>query len=321
MSETAALDAQVLLAHVLAKPRSWILAHPAALLDEYQLARYESLTSRLEFGEPLPYIIGHWEFYGLDFTLSPAVLIPASRDGNAGRACPALARGASGPAPILDVGTGSGCIAVSLALNCPDARILASDISLEALLVARQNVLRHAVSDRVQLLQCDLLPPTSPPFDLLCANLPYIPAEDMPRLSVAAHEPGLALDGGVEGMILDQQVPGTRSICPGFRRFHTAGNRSLPGFTGHRISSDRFPSSQGAVAPRPGGSGPSGDDSNPMKSWCVSHSTVLCFRRCSGTFDNGVIIGFVVRPGTEKHRLVEFERISEKKVPIKRDLA
>ncbi len=159
---------------------SWILAHPAALLDEYQLERYETLTRRLESGEPLPYIIGHWEFYGLDFTLSPAVLIP--RPETEMLVEHALHWLVEHPArrSILDVGTGSGCIAVSLALNCPDARILASDISLEALLVARQNVLRHGVSDRVQLLQCDLLPPTSLPFDLLCANLPYIPAADIP---------------------------------------------------------------------------------------------------------------------------------------------
>jgi len=201
VSESADLDAQVLLAHVLAKPRSWILAHPDALLDEYQLERYETLTRRLESGEPLPHIIGHWEFYGLDFTLSPAVLIP--RPETEMLVEHALHWLVEHPArrSILDVGTGSGCIAVSLALNCPDARILASDISLEALQVARQNVLRHAVSDRVQLLQCDLLPPTSLPFDLLCANLPYIPAANMPQLSVAAHEPLLALDGGVEGVI------------------------------------------------------------------------------------------------------------------------
>jgi len=201
VSESAALDAQVLLAHVLAKPRSWILAHPEALLDEYLLAQVESLTRRLESGEPLPYIIGHWEFYGLDFTLSPAVLIP--RPETELLVEHALHWLVEHPARrrILDVGTGSGCIAVSIAVNCPDARILATDISLEALLVARQNVLRHAVSHRVQLLQCDLLPPTSPPFDLLCANLPYVPAADLPQLSVAAHEPPLALDGGVDGVI------------------------------------------------------------------------------------------------------------------------
>ena len=201
VSETAALDAQVLLAHVLARPRSWILAHPDALLDENQLEHYECLTNRLESGEPLPYIIGHWEFYSLDFILNPAVLIP--RPETEMLVEHALHWLEQHPArrQILDVGTGSGCIAVSLGVSCPDARVLASDISPEALVVARQNVLRHGVSDRVQLLQCDLIPPTSRPFDLVCANLPYIPAEDLLRLSVAAHEPRLALDGGVEGVI------------------------------------------------------------------------------------------------------------------------
>ena len=102
---------------------------------------------------------------------------------------------------ILEVGTGSGCIAVSLAVNCPDARVLASDISPEALIVARQNLLHHGISFRVHLLQCDLIPPASRPFDLICANLPYIPAENLHRLSVAAREPRLALDGGAEGVI------------------------------------------------------------------------------------------------------------------------
>lgn len=201
MSETAALDSQVLLAHVLEKPRSWILAHPDALLDENQLEHSESLTRRLVSGEPLPYVIGYWEFYGLDFTLSPAVLIP--RPETELLVEHALHWLLAHPVRrhVLDAGTGSGCIAVSLALNCVDARILASDISLEALLVTRQNIMRHAVSDRVQLLQCDLVPPISPPFDLLCANLPYIPAADLPRLSVAAHEPPLALNGGVLGVV------------------------------------------------------------------------------------------------------------------------
>ncbi len=141
---------------------SWPTLKPCWMT--YQLERYESLTRRLEFGVPLPYIIGHWEFYGLDFTLSPAVLIP--RPETELLVEHALHWLVEHPVRrrILDVGTGSGCIAVSLAVNCPDARILASDISLEALLVARQNVLRHGVSDRVQLLQCDLLSPNFTSF-------------------------------------------------------------------------------------------------------------------------------------------------------------
>jgi release factor glutamine methyltransferase len=115
VSETGALDAQVLLAYVLAQPRSWILAHPDAQLDKNQLAHVESLISRLESGEPLPYIIGHWEFYSLDFILTPAVLIP--RPETEMLVEHALHWLVEHPArrDILDVGTGSGCIAVALA--------------------------------------------------------------------------------------------------------------------------------------------------------------------------------------------------------------
>lgn len=195
------LDASLLLAHVLAKPRSWILAHPEAMLDAGQERQLERLARRLQAGEPLPYIIGHWEFYGLDFLLTPAVLIPRPETELLVEQALAWLARHPGRERLLEVGTGSGCIAVSLALNCPRAMILASDISAPALSVARQNVARHGVADRVHLLNCDLIPAVARPFDLLCANLPYIPAETLPSLPVARHEPRLALDGGPGGLL------------------------------------------------------------------------------------------------------------------------
>jgi release factor glutamine methyltransferase len=120
------------------------------------------------------------------------------------------------------VGTGSGCIAVSLAVHTPSLRIIATDRSLPALLVAQQNVRRHAVMERIDLIQCDLLSPfpLSPNplfFDLICANLPYIPSNSLPGLAVARREPLLALDGGVDGLEtigdLLQQAPAR--LAPG----------------------------------------------------------------------------------------------------------
>lgn len=202
MSETASLDAEVLLAHVLARSRSWILAHPEYLLDEIQVRQIEHLVERLLSGEPLPYILGHWEFYGLDFILSPAVLIPRPETELLVENALGWLKLHSNRRLVLDVGTGSGCIAVSLAVNCPDVKIVASDISWEALLIARDNLERHCVNGKVHLLQSDLIPPTPQPFDLLCANLPYIPADDLPYLPVASYEPALALNGGLLGTSL-----------------------------------------------------------------------------------------------------------------------
>ncbi len=205
-SETPALDAQVLLAHALDKSRSWLLAHPEAQLSTNQLEKFEHLLAQLENGQPLPHVLGCWEFYGLEFELTPAVLIPRPETEllvdkalewlHASPLCP----GEGGPY-VLDVGTGSGCIAVSLAVQCPGLHVTASDISFDALQVAWRNAQKHAVAERVRLVQADLLSSLKPGFGLICANLPYIPHNRLLSLAVYGREPALALDGGEDGLV------------------------------------------------------------------------------------------------------------------------
>ena len=202
VSETAALDAQVLLAHYLGKPRSWILAHPEARLNPAQSELVTTAAARMLHGEPLPYIIGHWEFYGLDFQLSPAVLIPRPEtELLVERGIKWLHQHPS-RRQVVDVGTGSGCIGIALAHNIPDLHILLTDISPDALDIARLNARKYGLQDGVELIQSDLLDGFAGPFDLVCANLPYIPTQVLKTLPVARSEPHLAIDGGDSGIDL-----------------------------------------------------------------------------------------------------------------------
>ncbi len=205
-AEQPSLEAQALLAHVLSKPKSWLLAHPDYDLSPDQFERLQDLLRRRCAGEPLPYLLGHWEFYGLDFIVTPQVLIP--RPETELLVEEALRWIGQNPRPLrgVDVGTGSGCIAVSLAKHSPNLHLTAVDISLPALRVARQNVARHGVSGRVSLFQSDLLAASSGPFDLVCANLPYIPSAKLAGLDVARREPALALDGGPDGLRLIERL-------------------------------------------------------------------------------------------------------------------
>lgn len=205
-SETAALDAQVLLAHLLGKPKAWVIAHPEMSLTPTQSSDLEKALARLEQGEPLPYVLGHWEFYGLDFWVSPAVLIPRPETELLVERAIAWLRQQPQRRLAVDVGTGTGCIAVSLAAHLPGLHLLACDISPEALGVAQKNIHRHGLQDRVICVQTDLLPPASQPFDLICANLPYIPRPTLPSLRVARWEPNLALDGGPDGLALVRRL-------------------------------------------------------------------------------------------------------------------
>ncbi len=206
----------MLLAHVLDKPRAWILAHPEASLTSEQQQRLEQATERLQSGEPLPYILGHWEFFGLDFIVAPAVLIP--RPETELLVEHALDWLRSHPAARLaaDIGTGSGCIAIGLAAHCPHLHVLATDLSTSALEIARQNALKHSLAERIDLIQADLIDPSiveRSRVDLIVANLPYIPTETLPKLAVYQKEPTLALDGGVDGLDLVRRLLKQAPAC------------------------------------------------------------------------------------------------------------
>lgn len=209
-SDSPSLDAQVLLAHILNKTRAWVMAHPEASLNARQEESLHNALCRLVQGEPLPYILGHWEFYGLDFIVSPAVLIPRPETELLVDYASGWLKAKQIRRLAADIGTGSGCIAVALAAYIPDLKLVAADISAAALDIARQNIARHNLTDRILPVQIDLiqgiLPPTHKRFDLICANLPYIPQEKLDALKSLRWEPEMALSGGITGTELIQRM-------------------------------------------------------------------------------------------------------------------
>lgn len=214
--EDTGLETQVLLAHALQKPRAWVLAHPEAVLTPQQQRHLTKLLGGLAQGTPLPYLTGQQEFFGLVFEVTPAVLIPRPETELLVEHALEWLQRHPDRRRAADVGTGSGCIAVSLAHHVPDLRILAVDRSWEALQVARRNAARHQVDNQVTFLQGDLLSAAAP-LDLVCANLPYIPSEPLASLPVAQHEPLLALDGGPDGLnaIRGLLAGASRWLAPG----------------------------------------------------------------------------------------------------------
>jgi release factor glutamine methyltransferase len=201
--ETARLDAQVLLAHISGHNRAWLLSHPEASLTKEQEEALQAAIQKLKDGTPLPYVLGHWEFFGLDFAITPDVLIPRPETELLIETALGYARTHPGSVQrILDVGTGSGIIPITLASHIPHSRLVATDISSAAIKIARENAVQHGVEDRIQFIQADLLPNDiqTGSFEMVCANLPYIPSETLKGLSINGREPSLALDGGPDGL-------------------------------------------------------------------------------------------------------------------------
>ena len=205
ISDTPALDASVLLAHITNRSRTWVAAHPDLTLTSEQQEQLNDSLLRLERGESFPYIIGHWEFFGLHLDITPDVLIPRPETELLVEKAITWLKKNPNRRNIADVGTGSGAIAISLAVNIPDANILATDISSKALQIAIQNAKKHGVLGTINFMECDLLPERSS-IDLLCANLPYIPTDTLHKLSVFGREPTLALDGGSDGFKLIRRL-------------------------------------------------------------------------------------------------------------------
>lgn len=196
--ENARLEAEWLLCKVLSLDRVGLYMNFDKPLQENELASYRSMVSRRAQREPLQYILGSQEFMGLEFTVTPAVLIP--RHDTEVLVTEALKR-VCAPARILDIGLGSGCIAVTLAVRLPGADVSGVDNSAEALAIARENAERHGVN--VRCIPGSLFAPLhGERFDMIVSNPPYIPTEDLAALQpeVRAFEPGTALDGGIDGL-------------------------------------------------------------------------------------------------------------------------
>lgn len=206
----ATLAAELLLMDVLQRDRSWLYAHPEYELSPDQALAYAQFIERRGEGVPTQYLTGHQEFWGIEFEVGPGVLIPRPETEHVIEV--ALAR--LGPRRteslrIADVGTGTGCIAVALARELPQAAIVATDISAVALDYARRNAARHEVSSRIQFFQSNLLEAclnasgrVRSPFDLIVSNPPYVGRNDAAHLprEVREHEPAEALFAGDQGL-------------------------------------------------------------------------------------------------------------------------
>ena len=209
LREQASRDAATLLLHALALPRTALHAHPDLPLNAQELRFIHTLIDRRLAFEPIQYILGEQEFYGLPFEVTPAVLIPRPETELLVEAV--LSRLPQGrELDVLDVGTGSGAIAVSLAHHLPQAHILAVDLSPEALSVAQRNANRNGVSSRVDLHLSDLLSAVPPAerFDAIVSNPPYVPDTDRPTLhpQVRDHEPAAALFAGNDGLAVYRKL-------------------------------------------------------------------------------------------------------------------
>ena len=259
------LAAELLLLHVLGRDRTWLYAHPEELVADAEAERFFALIARRAAGEPTQHLTGTQEFWGLEFEVTPDVLIPrpetehlievaldrlALRELRAGRPQKTAGEGLQ----IADIGTGSGCIAIALAKELPAENFVATDISPAALAVAKRNAARHSVADRIDFIECNLLealdsPLACPPwraarlprssrgplplsFDLITSNPPYIGrrgAATLPR-EVRDHEPESALFGGEEGYELyaDLIAQSAQHLKPGGILVLELGHNSLP---------------------------------------------------------------------------------------------
>lgn len=204
-SETAGFMARELICHVTGKNREQVVAMGDQYISETTNGRVTQLATRLLTGEPLAYVLGEWEFYGLKLYVDSNVLIP--RDDTCAVTELAIRQGLflENHPRILDLCTGSGCIGLAVATRVPDAKVTLADISRDALQVAKKNVAAHKLSARVSCVQANAL--EKPPaflgkFDLIVSNPPYITSREMEELpeSVAEYEPHLALHGGSDGL-------------------------------------------------------------------------------------------------------------------------
>lgn len=198
---SASLDAEVLARHVLGWDRAEVVARGRDAVPDGFDERYTRLIERRRRHEPIAYITGEREFWGLPFRVTPAVLVPRPETELIVEEALIEFAGAP-PATIVDVGTGSGCVATALATEFPTARVVATDISAVALLIARENATANGVGARIEFREADLLEGIDVHPDLIVSNPPYVAARDAAgvHVSVREHEPHVALFGGPDGL-------------------------------------------------------------------------------------------------------------------------
>lgn len=242
------MNAEVLLMFTLGCDRAHLYAHPERALTDDEMSRYNDALSQRAQGIPSQYITGHQEFWGMDLIVSPAVLIPRPETEHLIETVLPLTRSMDRPR-VVDVGTGSGCIALALARELPQAEIHATDISREALEIAKANAARHGFDMRIQFHQLDLLANLAGKFDLVVSNPPYVgeSEEDQVQLEVRKFEPRNAVFAGPAGIeVIERLVTQARSSlqADGWLIFEISGTivdqvrTALSGWGEVRITND-----------------------------------------------------------------------------------
>lgn len=204
-SKIKTIETEILLAAVLKKDRSFINSFPETILSNPQENLVSNFIARRAKNEPIPYILGFKEFYGLKFLVNQDVLIPRPETEIIIDKILLLQENLGvEPLVIADIGTGSGCIAITLAVKNPKLHIIATDISSQALAVAIKNAKLHQVENRIKFIESNLLEKVNAKIDIVAANLPYIPTENWEELpaEIKYFEPRLALDSGKSASIL-----------------------------------------------------------------------------------------------------------------------
>lgn len=207
----AALEARLLLAHAMGIEPTQLLLEPDLIVSVSQSAAFEAFMMRRLTREPVAYIIGEREFYGLSFQVDKRVLIPRPETELLVETALTVAseRAADGEALLIaDVGTGSGCIVVSLAVHLQKARFFGLDLSQEAVTLAQSNAQRHGVSGRIVFLDGNLLEPLPEPVDVIVANPPYVPTPNVETIQpeIRLHEPRMAVEGGNQGLEVTRRL-------------------------------------------------------------------------------------------------------------------
>lgn len=222
--ESSRAEAQILLAHVLKCSKVDLLVRYDEQPTDAERTRFRELIQRRVAGWPVAYLVGTRDFYLLTFEVTPAVLVPRPETETLVLEALGYLKPLEAPA-VLDLGTGSGCIAISIAHQKKEARVTAVDISPDALAVAKRNAVRHGVAERIEFLNGDLFAPLAPggTFDLIVSNPPYIAPDEFSSLApdVRDHEPRIALEGGSDGLAF------YRRIAAGVGPFLKPGGRLL----------------------------------------------------------------------------------------------
>ena len=218
-SEEASLEAELLLAHALSTDRTHLYQRLREALPDDATAAFDTLLQRRLAHEPTAYILGRKEFYGLDFDVTSAAIIPRPETETLVELVLEFmgTREAEHETRVVDVGVGCGAVAVALAVNLPHAEIVATDVSPQALALARRNAESHGAARRIRFLEGDLLEPLDAPVDVIAANLPYVRTDDFEAgpPEISQHEPRLGLDGGPDGLHLIKRLLGQACLPAG----------------------------------------------------------------------------------------------------------